>query len=91
MGCRVEKQIIVNRVWCAVVAAFRYTRLLSLQRAAYDVSRSAAKCGKGFFPAVAEVDQYSLVAEMPEAPTVKELRSMSEVVKKVISVISAAC
>ena len=47
-----------------------------------DGSRFAAKCGKGFGPPVTEVDWYVLVAKMAETPPVKELRSMSAVVKK---------
>ena len=48
----------------------------------YDVSEFAADGCKGFGPPVIEVDWYRLVAKMAEAPAVRELRSMSDVVKK---------
>ena len=51
-------------------------------RAADSVSRFAAKCGKGFGPPVTEVDWCWLVAQMAEAPTAEEPRSMIDVVKR---------
>ena len=48
----------------------------------YDMSKYAAKGGKGFGPLVPEVDWYWLVAKMTEVATPRELRSTSDVVKK---------
>ena len=51
------------------------------QRSVYGMSKYAAKNGKAFGPQVTEVDWSWLVAKIAEAPTPRELRSMSGVVK----------
>ena len=53
------------------------------------MSRFAAECGKGFRSPVTEVDWYWLLAMMAEAPTAKELKSVSGIVKRPISVLSS--
>ena len=64
---------------------FRHQTALTLgksdRRAAYDVTRFASKCGKGFWPPVTEVDLRWLAVKMAEAPSAV-LRNMSDVVKK---------
>ena len=52
------------------------------QGAACDVSKFAAEGCKGFGPLVTEEHRYWLVVKMAEAPTVKERRSTSGVLKK---------
>ena len=52
------------------------------RRAAYDVTRFASKCGKGFWPPLTEVDLRWLAVKMAEAPSAHVLRNMSDVVKK---------
>ena len=51
------------------------------QRSAYDFASFAAQHRQSLGPSVTEADWYWPVAHMAEAPTVRERRRMSDVVK----------